>query len=258
MVAWLQRGPFSCWQCVSDAACFDGERRRKHGGLLEGGEPLSKLPDGREREEARKGGETEADDPAQVDDVRQSIADLRRTTAQLANAHSRRLATTNQRELAGLTNEVHELTTQTRELTSALRTRIVGMNERNWRASLGEEGNRVRRIHIEGLQKSFSQSLGEYSVAEKKSRDAYRSRAERQYRVGEFFFVPDVCWIAYTANSLQSSPTLHQRRLDPFFAEQTDVPRSLRRRCVRLSRAFRPLMLTSLPFHLAARPVSPV
>lgn len=132
--------------------------------------------------------EQDADPPAQVDQVRQSITDLRTTTAQLATAHSHHLATTNEQDLAEITTRVHELTARTRELTSALRTRIIGMNERNRRASLGEEAYRVRRIHIGGLQKSFSQALGEYSLAEQKSRDAYRSRAERQFRIGASTF----------------------------------------------------------------------
>lgn len=103
----------------------------------------------------------------------------------VSELHARRLATTDDAQQASQTTELVRLASETSQLTNMIRNRITVLNETNIRSKQGDVNFRVRRDQIGGLKNSFKRSLEEYNLVEKKSRDKYRQRMERQIKISE-------------------------------------------------------------------------
>lgn len=58
------------------------------------------------------------------------------------------------------------------------------MNDQNKSSAPSDPDFGVRKTQIGGLQNGFRKALEEYNLVEKKSRDKYRQRMERQIRIG--------------------------------------------------------------------------
>lgn len=69
-------------------------------------------------------------------------------------------------------------------MTNSIRNRITKLNDQNKGSSAGDPDFNVRKTQIGGLQNGFKKALEEYNLVEKKSRDKYRQRMERQIRIG--------------------------------------------------------------------------
>jgi len=71
-------------------------------------------------------------------------------------------------------------------LTNSIRNRITKLNDQNKRSVQGDPNFNTRKLQIANLQNSFKRALEEYNLVEKRSRDKYRQRMERQIKIGEF------------------------------------------------------------------------
>lgn len=85
------------------------------------------------------------------------------------------------------TGDLANLTAQTSQLTNSIRTQVTALNNSNKKSQPGDADFKTRKSQIANLQNSFKKALQEYQEVEKKSRDKYRQRMERQIRIGSFF-----------------------------------------------------------------------
>lgn len=111
----------------------------------------------------------------------------------MSELHSRRLATTDETQQAASTAQLTQLTAQTSNLTNSLRNRITKLNDTNKRSVTGDPDFGVRKTQIGALQNGFKRALEEYNLVEKRSRDKYRQRMERQIKIGQSSLSPVPC-----------------------------------------------------------------
>lgn len=105
---------------------------------------------------------------------------------QVSELHARRLATTDDQQQFESASHLTELTQATSALTNSIRNRITKLNDANKKYSKsGDPDFNTRKLQIGGLQNAFKRGLEEYNLVEKKSRDKYRQRMERQIRIGK-------------------------------------------------------------------------
>ncbi|KAL8286980.1 hypothetical protein RQP46_003986 [Phenoliferia psychrophenolica] len=118
---------------------------------------------------------------AEVGSIQDSIKQLQQNINSVSDLHSRRLATTDESLQSQSTGQLAQLSAQTSALTNSIRNQITALNNQN-RATSGQDFN-TRKTQIATLQNSFKRALQEYQDVEKKSRDKYRQRMERQIRI---------------------------------------------------------------------------
>lgn len=123
---------------------------------------------------------------AQVASIQDEIKNLHQNINSVSDLHSRRLATTDDAQQSQTAAQLSQLTAQTSGLTNSIRNRITKLNDQNKGSSAGDPDFNVRKTQIGGLQNGFKKALEEYNLVEKKSRDKYRQRMERQIRIGVF------------------------------------------------------------------------
>lgn len=121
----------------------------------------------------------------QVESIQDEIKQLHNNVNQVSDLHSRRLATTDDAQQHESASYLTELTQATSALTNSIRNRITKLNEHNKRSAAGDPDFNTRKLQIGGLQNAFKRGLEEYNLVEKKSREKYRQRMERQIRIGE-------------------------------------------------------------------------
>jgi syntaxin 1B/2/3 len=78
-------------------------------------------------------------------------------------------------------------------LTNSIRNRITKLNDQNKRSVQGDPNFNTRKLQIANLQNSFKRALEEYNLVEKRSRDKYRQRMERQIKIGELSSASSFC-----------------------------------------------------------------
>lgn len=140
---------------------------------------------------------------SQVEDIQDQIKQLHQYVNQVSELHARRLATTDDQQQSESASHLTELTQATSALTTSIRNRITKLNEHNKKSPSGDPDFNTRKLQIGGLQNAFKRGLEEYNSVEKKSRDKYRQRMERQIRIG-----------AYARSSLETNiPRLICRKL---------------------------------------------
>lgn len=120
----------------------------------------------------------------QVESIQDDIKQMHHYVNQVSDLHSRRLATTDDQQQSETASYLTELTQATSALTNSIRNRITKLNERNKRSPAGDPDFNTRKLQIGGLQNAFKRALEEYNLVEKRSRDKYRQRMERQIRIG--------------------------------------------------------------------------
>lgn len=109
---------------------------------------------------------------------------MNQNISHISELHARRLATTDDQYQSSSAAELSQMTTSTTQLTNSIRNRISALNEANKKRSQpGEPEFQQRKNQIAALQTSFRSQLEEYNSVEKRSRDKYRQRMERQIRI---------------------------------------------------------------------------
>ena len=121
-----------------------------------------------------------------MESIQDDIKLLNSNINSVSDLHSRRLATTDDVQQANSTAQLTQLTAQTSNLTNSLRNRITKLNETNKRSQQGDPDFNVRKTQIAALQNGFKRALEEYNMVEKRSRDKYRQRMERQIKIGQY------------------------------------------------------------------------
>lgn len=124
---------------------------------------------------------------AEVDTIGDSLQTLKRNITQINTLHNSVLNSTvdeqrqerDQRDLEGLTQE-------TSRLTNSIKLRIKNLSELVDRMPLvpGQEGEKnARRMQVAALKQKFMTLIQEYREVERNSREKYRQRMERQYKI---------------------------------------------------------------------------
>lgn len=138
---------------------------------------------------------------AEVESIQDDIKLLNSNIQSVGELHSRRLATTDESQQANSTAQLTQLTAQTSSLTQSLRNRITKLNDTNKRSKKGDPDFNVRKTQIGSLQSSFKRALEEYNLVEKRSRDKYRQRMERQIKIVKPDATQDEIRAAFDDNS---------------------------------------------------------
>ncbi|SCV74074.1 BQ2448_6506 [Microbotryum intermedium] len=120
---------------------------------------------------------------AEVEEIQDDIKQLHQYVNQMSDLHSRRLATTDDAQQSESSAHLQELTQATSSLTNSIRDRITRLNNLNKQSPPGDAEFNTRKLQIGGLQNAFRRGLEEYNLVEKKSREKYRQRVERQIRI---------------------------------------------------------------------------
>lgn len=120
---------------------------------------------------------------AEVESIQDDIKQMQQYVNQVSELHSRRLATTDDQQQSETAAHLTELTQATSSLTNSIRNRITKLNDHNKRSPAGDPDFNTRKLQIGGLQNAFRRALEEYNLVEKRSRDKYRQRMERQIRI---------------------------------------------------------------------------
>ncbi|GAA5914303.1 uncharacterized protein JCM6883_001806 [Sporobolomyces salmoneus] len=121
---------------------------------------------------------------AEVESIQDEIKQLQGNITNVSDLHSRRLASTGDDHLQAQTAaQLTQLTNSTSGLTNSIRNRITKLNDQNKRSVQGDPNFNTRKLQIANLQNSFKRALEEYNLVEKRSRDKYRQRMERQIKI---------------------------------------------------------------------------
>ncbi|GAA5919730.1 hypothetical protein JCM1841_000773 [Sporobolomyces salmonicolor] len=121
---------------------------------------------------------------AEVESIQDEIKQLHSNITNVSDLHSRRLASTGDDALQAQTaQQLTQLTNATSALTNSIRNRITKLNDQNKRSVAGDPNFATRKLQIANLQNSFKRGLEEYNLVEKRSRDKYRQRMERQIKI---------------------------------------------------------------------------
>ncbi|GAA5839228.1 hypothetical protein JCM3766R1_003149 [Sporobolomyces carnicolor] len=121
---------------------------------------------------------------AEVESIQDEIKQLQGNITNVSDLHSRRLASTGDDQLQAQTAaQLTQLTNATSGLTNSIRNRITKLNDQNKRSVQGDPNFNTRKLQIANLQNSFKRALEEYNLVEKRSRDKYRQRMERQIKI---------------------------------------------------------------------------
>ncbi|GAA5884839.1 hypothetical protein JCM16303_007296 [Sporobolomyces ruberrimus] len=121
---------------------------------------------------------------AEVESIQDEIKQLQGSITNVSDLHSRRLASTGDDQLQAQTAaQLTQLTNSTSGLTNSIRNRITKLNDQNKRSVQGDPNFNTRKLQIANLQNSFKRALEEYNLVEKRSRDKYRQRMERQIKI---------------------------------------------------------------------------
>ncbi|KAM0754804.1 t-SNARE [Meredithblackwellia eburnea MCA 4105] len=120
---------------------------------------------------------------AEVGSIQDQIKQLQQNMASISELHTRRLATTDDALQSQSASQLSQITSQTSQLTNSIRNQITSLNNQNKQSVAGDANFNVRKGQIATLQNSFKRALQEYQEVEKKSRDKYRQRMERQIRI---------------------------------------------------------------------------
>lgn len=123
-------------------------------------------------------------DGGKVAYIQDDIKRMNQNIVQISELHARRLATTDDSYQSTSAAELSQMTNATTQLTNSIRNRINALNDANKKRSQpGDPAFQQRKNQIAGLQTSFRSQLEEYNAVEKRSRDKYRQRMERQIRI---------------------------------------------------------------------------
>ncbi|GAA6059726.1 hypothetical protein JCM10212_000254 [Sporobolomyces blumeae] len=121
---------------------------------------------------------------AEVESIQDEIKQLQGNITNVSDLHSRRLASTGDDALQAQTAaQLTQLTNATSGLTNSIRNRITKLNDQNKRSVANDPNFNTRKLQIANLQNSFKRALEEYNLVEKRSRDKYRQRMERQIKI---------------------------------------------------------------------------
>ncbi|CAD6574833.1 MAG: Plasma membrane t-SNARE, secretory vesicle fusion [Cyphobasidiales sp. Tagirdzhanova-0007] len=124
---------------------------------------------------------------AEIENIGQSLQVLKNNILQINTLHTTVLnSATNEARQESAQQELEALTINTSRLTNSIKLRIKNLSELNDSLPIvqGKEGeNNTRRMQVAVQKKKFMDLIQEYREVEAKSREKYRGRMERQYKI---------------------------------------------------------------------------
>ncbi|KAK9898317.1 t-SNARE [Cystobasidium minutum MCA 4210] len=123
----------------------------------------------------------------EIDNISSELDTLKRNIDRIGNLHNTVLnSTVNEQRQEQAQSELTQLTQETSRLTNNLKFRIKNLSEQNDKIPSvpgNESDKNTRRMQVAAQKKKFMDLIQEYRLVEQKSRERYRSRMERQYKI---------------------------------------------------------------------------
>lgn len=123
----------------------------------------------------------------EIDNIGSELEVLKRNINTISSLHNTVLnSSVNEQRQEQAQAELTQLTSDTSRLTNNLKIRIKNLSEQNDRipqAPGNESEKNTRRMQVAAQKKKFMDLIQEYRLVEQKSRDRYRARMERQYKI---------------------------------------------------------------------------
>lgn len=123
----------------------------------------------------------------EIDNIGSELDTLKRNIASIGNLHNTVLnSSVNEQRQEQAQAELTQLTAETSRLTNNLKLRIKNLSEQNDKIPSvpGNEADKnTRRMQVAAQKKKFMDLIQEYRLVEQKSRDRYKARMERQYKI---------------------------------------------------------------------------
>jgi len=124
---------------------------------------------------------------AEIETINQSLQQLKENITQINVLHNTVLnSTTNEQRQEQAQRDLEGLTNDTSRLTNSIKLRIKNLSELNDKMPNvpGNEGEKnTRRLQVAAQKKKFMDYIQEYREVERNSREKYRTRMERQYKI---------------------------------------------------------------------------
>lgn len=117
---------------------------------------------------------------AEVDDIKKNLVQYDDNVERIESLHKRSLTEISDDSEGWTQNQITSLTEETSALATTLRNRIKSLESRSQRDS-------TKKVQAENVKEQFKKSIRKYQSIESNFRQKYKERAERQYRIGEFF-----------------------------------------------------------------------
>ncbi|KAH8921017.1 t-SNARE [Atractiella rhizophila] len=134
-------------------------------------------------EQARPAGDDMQSFFEEIGSIQDAIKTLNANINQIQELHNRQLTTLDSAGDAGdISGQLQSLQTSTSRLTNNLKNRIKLLETATSRLPPSGDTN-VRRTQEGAVKKRFMEAIQNYQGVEKQSRDKYRQRMERQYRI---------------------------------------------------------------------------
>lgn len=122
----------------------------------------------------------------QIDLISNSLQQLKSNITQINTLHTTVLnSATNEQRQEQASRDLEQMTADTSRLTNSTKLRIKNLSElTDKQASTLQPGElNTRRMQVAAQKKKFMDLIQEYREVEAKSRDKYRQRMERQYKI---------------------------------------------------------------------------
>lgn len=152
----------------------------------------------------------------QIDLISNSLQQLKNNITQINTLHTTVLnSATNEQRQEQASRDLEQLTAETSRLTNSTKLRIKNLSELNDKqANVIQPGElNTRRMQVAAQKKKFMDLIQEYREVEAKSRDKYRQRMERQYKIVKPDATPEE--IKYAMETDQGSQVFANAVSDP-------------------------------------------
>lgn len=164
----------------------------------------------------------------QIDLIANSLQQLKNNITQIDTLHNTVLnSTTNEARQEAAQRDLEQMTAETSKMTNSIKLRIKNLSELNDKQqhTLSPSDLNTQRMQVAALKQRFMNYIQEYREVEQKSRDKYRARMERQYKIGQSWAVVETIIMLMPDFIAQSSLTPLKRRSNMLWTP-TRVPKS--------------------------------
>ncbi|KAL7008051.1 hypothetical protein EMMF5_002233 [Cystobasidiomycetes sp. EMM_F5] len=122
----------------------------------------------------------------EIDLIANSLQQLKNNITQIDTLHNTVLnSTTNEARQEAAQRDLEQMTAETSKMTNSIKLRIKNLSELNDKQqhTLSPSDLNTQRMQVAALKQRFMNYIQEYREVEQKSRDKYRARMERQYKI---------------------------------------------------------------------------
>ena len=117
----------------------------------------------------------------QIQSIQDSIAQYNENVSQIQKLHARLVDTTDDAAVERYNQQLQDLVDRNRSVSDKLRNRIKALQRQGGGGQVGM----IRKQQTELVKTKFMDAIQNYQRIESESRQKYKNRVERQYKIGE-------------------------------------------------------------------------